>query len=276
MKNLRKFGLVALIFFICGQFLVRNEASAQVVEVGGSVGLSYYMGDVNPKIPFVQSKLGWGAIVRFYSGTRWAFRFAYSNLQLAGSDEASGYRPERGLSFTDNVNDFALTAEFNFLDYFTGSRRSGLTTYIFGGVSVLTFNPKAEDGTELCNVLTDVDYEGVVIMNGESKYSKLAVSIPFGIGMKYSLSQRIGMGVEWRWHLALTDWLDDCHAYYPTVNNQYSDPTNFTGNSGAEYIQRGNPDDLDWYGYLNLSLTYKFLLPTGKDCNVKGKYKNFE
>ena len=275
MKNCKKHFLVTLIVLMLGQFLAPKAAHSQVIEVGGSVGLSYYMGDINPSKPFNQSQLGWGALVRYYNDTRWAFRLAYSNLQLNGSDKASGYRPERGLSFNDNVNDVALIAEFNFFDYFTGSKRHGLSPYLFGGISVLSFNPKADDGTALCNVLTDVDYDGTMPSDGDAKYSKVAVSIPFGVGVKYSLGKKLGIALEWRWDYAFTDWLDDCHAYYPTVNNEYSDPTNFTGNFGETYIQRGNKYNNDWYGYLNFSLVYKFVLPGGTDCNARDKYKNY-
>ena len=288
MKNCKKHFIVALIVLMFGQFLAPKAAFSQVLEVGGSVGLSYYMGDINPSKPFNQSKLGWGVLVRYYSDTRWAFRLAYSNLQLNGSDKSSGYRPERGLSFNTNVHDVALIAEFNFFDYFTGSKRHGLSPYIFGGISLLNFNPKADDGKALCNVLTDVeDYNSNNLSNGEEKYNKFAASIPFGIGVKYSIGKRLGATIEWRWDYAFTDWLDDCHAYYPTYNDknqpyvQYSDPTGFTedpehpGTNGRQYIQRGNKYDKDWYGYLNFSLVYKFVLPGGNDCNAKDKYKNY-
>lgn len=268
MKNCKKHFIVALIVLFSGQFLAKNDAHAQVMEVGGSIGLSYYMGDVNPNIPFNQSALGWGALVRYYEGTRWAFRLAYSNLQLNGSDKASGYRPERGLSFNTNVHDVALLAEFNFFDYFTGSRRNRFTPYLFGGISVLYFNPKDDNGTELYNVLTDVDDyidDDNNIVNGQEKYSRASVSLPFGVGVKYSVSNRIGMALEWRWHYAFTDWLDDCHAYYPIFNA-----------SDKKYVQRGNKSDNDWYGYLNLSITYKFNLPTGDGCNKKERYKNYD
>lgn len=280
MKNCKKHFIVALIVLMFGQFLAPKTAHSQIVEFGGSVGLSYYMGDINPRKPFCESQLGWGVLVRYYNDTRWAFRLAYSNLQLNGSDKSSGYRPERGLSFNTNVHDVALVAEFNFLDYFTGSKRNGLSPYLFGGISVLYFNPKADDGKELCNVLTDVDgyYANGSdnINDGEAKYNKFSASIPFGIGVKYSLGQKLGVALEWRWDYTFTDWLDDCHAYYPTVNNDYSDPTNFTENSGKMYIQRGNMYDKDWFGYLNVSLVYKFVLPGGTDCNARDKYKNYQ
>ena len=287
MKNCKKHFIVTLIVLMFGQFLAPKAAFSQVLEVGGSVGLSYYMGDINPSKPFNQSKLGWGVLVRYYSDTRWAFRLAYSNLQLNGSDKSSGYRPERGLSFNTNVHDVAFIAEFNFFDYFTGSKRHGLSPYLFGGISLLNFNPKADDGKALCNVLTDVDYSGTMPDNGEEKYNRFAASIPFGIGVKYSIGKRLGATLEWRWDYAFTDWLDDCHAYYPTYDDknqpyvQYSDPTGFTedpehpGTNERQYIQRGNKYDKDWYGYLNFSLVYKFVLPGGNDCNAKDKYKNY-
>lgn len=298
MKNCKKHLIVALIVLLMGQFLAPKAAHSQIMEVGASVGLSYYMGDINPHKPFVQSKLGWGAIVRYYDGTRWAFRLAYSNLQLDCSDKASGYRPERGLSFHTNVHDIAFLAEFNFFDYFTGSKRNRISPYIFGGISILLFNPKADDGTALCNVLTDVGNDGEIADNGAAKYRKVAASIPFGIGVKYSVSRRIGLAAEWRWHYAFTDWLDDCHAYYPKYAAeridgawvlpsyvQYADPTGFTGVEDPETgqltnkydnIQRGNSANNDWYGYLNISITYKFNLPSGKDCNKRERYKNYD
>lgn len=293
MKNCKKHFIVALIVLLAGQFLAIKEAKAQIIEVGASVGLSYYMGDINPRIPFMKSDLGWGALVRYYSDTRWAFRLAYSNLQLNGSDEASGYRPERGLSFNTKVHDIALVAEFNFLDYFTGSRRNGLSPYLFGGISVFAFNPKADDGTELCNVLTDVDYDKSIPSNGDVKYRKMSVSLPFGVGVKYSLGKKLGVALEWRWDYTFTDWLDDCHAYYPLYDNadkpyvQYADPTGFTAetdpttgiiSNNKKYVQRGNYSDNDWFGYLNFSVVYKFVLPGGKDCNSganKNSYKNY-
>lgn len=292
MKNCKKSFIVALIVLVMGQFLAPNKANSQIFEVGGSVGLSYYMGDINPRIPFMQSNLGWGVLMRYYDGTRWAFRVAYSNLQLNCSDKASGYRPERGLSFHTNVHDVAFLAEFNFFDYFTGSKRNRVSPYIFGGISLLMFNPKADDGTELCNILTDTNDDDLVDSNAqtEAKYRKVAASIPFGIGVKYSVSRKLGLAFEWRWHYAVTDWLDDCHGYYPRYKKtsdgelpnavQYIDPTGFAadenGENNKQYVQRGNSSTNDWYGYLNFSITYKFNLPSGDDCNKKERYKNYD
>ncbi|MDD7276853.1 MAG: DUF6089 family protein, partial [Bacteroidales bacterium] len=233
--------------------------------VGPSVGLSYYMGDINPKMPLRQSRLGLGAVVRYYGGTRWAFRLSYSYLNLHGDDAVSNYMPERGLAFKTTAHDVSIVAEFNFFDYFTGSKRSYISPYIFGGISGFYFNPKALDGTQLSGIITDV--EGYESEPKSPKYSNWSASVPFGVGVKYSAGKKVGLALEWRMDLTFTDWIDDCHAYYPEkIDSPYIDPNGLAGND-MQYIQRGNRHDTDWFGYLNFSIVYKFVLPGNDDCN---------
>lgn len=265
MKNKEKHFALALVVLLIGVFLPSKMLCGQVIEVGPSVGLSYYMGDINPKMPLRQSSLGLGAVVRYYGGTRWAFRLSYSYLNLHGDDAVSNFMPERGLAFKTTAHDVSIVAEFNFFDYFTGSKRSYISPYIFGGISGFYFNPKALDGTPLSNIPTDVEDYGSV-SNGP-KYSNWSASVPFGVGVKYSAGKKVGLALEWRMHLTFTDWIDDCHAYYPEkIDSPYIDPGNLAGN-GMQYIQRGNRHDTDWFGYLNFSIVYKFVLPGNDDCN---------
>lgn len=265
MKNKEKYFALALVVLLIGVFLPSKMVCGQVIEVGPSVGLSYYMGDINPKMPLRQSSLGLGAVVRYYGGTRWAFRLSYSYLNLHGDDAVSNYMPERGLAFKTTAHDVSIVAEFNFFDYFTGSKRSYISPYIFGGISGFYFNPKALDGTPLSDIITDVEDYGSVPKG--PKYSNWSASVPFGVGVKYSAGKKVGLALEWRMHLTFTDWIDDCHAYYPEENDSpYIDPGNLAGN-GMQYIQRGNRHDTDWFGYLNFSIVYKFVLPGNDDCN---------
>jgi len=305
MKNGRKFGIIAVIALFCVIFCNVNKTEAQVLEVGVTGGLSSYYGDLNPIIPFNQAKFGFGGMVRYYQSSRWAFRFAYSNMTITATDEKVGIKPERGLGFKTNLNDFSLIAEFNFLDYITGSRRNFITPYLFAGVSFVTFNPKALDGTELYNILTDVnsykDKDGNVIHadgtityvdtnnpshgdfnqnaseNGGEKYSRFSGSLPFGLGVKYSVNRRIGLALEWRVHWAWTDWLDDCSGYYPYWNDgdawaQYADPsgkiTEQLGGNDIGFLQRGDSVKYDFYSFLNFTVAFKFNLPKSKKCNV--------
>ena len=265
MKDKEKYFALALVVLLIGVFLPSKMVCGQVIEVGPSVGLSYYMGDINPKMPLRQSSLGLGAVVRYYGGTRWAFRLSYSYLNLHGDDAVSNYMPKRGLAFKTTAHDVSIVAEFNFFDYFTGSKRSYISPYIFGGISGFYFNPKALDGTQLSGIITDVEDYGSVPK--VPKYSNWSASVPFGVGVKYSAGKKVGLALEWRMNLTFTDWIDDCHAYYPEENDSpYIDPGNLAGN-GMQYIQRGNRHDTDWFGYLNFSIVYKFVLPGNDDCN---------
>lgn len=260
---------ISKLFIIISLFsmsmLAHQEAKSQIVEVGATAGLSYYIGDINPSRHFAQSEFGWGASLRYYQSPRWAFRFQYSNLSLSASDAKSSFRPERGLAFSDKVNDFSLIAEFNFFDYWTGSKRNFVTPYIFAGISVFSFNPMSSDGKPLQPMQT----EGV-------EYGLVSMSVPFGIGVKYSLCKRVGLTLEWRLHKTFTDYIDDIHGVYPEAdmvkgNYVYSDPT---GNYEPG-MQRGNGSsdsslgfNCDWYGTLGFTVLFKFNLPKKKGCGT--------
>lgn len=241
---------------------VPRKAHAQIVEVGVTGGLSYYIGDINPKKHFAQSGLALGGLVRYYDNLRWAFRLQYTNMSLKASDQVIGYKPQRALAFNSKVNDIAFIAEFNFFDYWTGSNRNYVTPYIFAGISVFTFDTYAPDGTFLQPLMT----EGVA-------YGRYGFSIPFGVGMKYSMTSRVGMTLEWRLHKTFTDYIDDVHGLYPEINEvngnyYYTDPSGLY----EPGMQRGNGTssflgyNCDWYGTLNLSLLFRFNLPSKEPC----------
>lgn len=260
---------LTIIFLLVGQFLIFNITNAQVMEIGVSGGLTYYIGDINPGKHFLQNELGLGMQLKYYQNSRWAFRFQYTNLNVKSSDEKANYRPERELNFKTEINDFSLMAEFNFFDYWTGSQRNFISPYIFAGISVFHFNPKSFDGTELHKLKT----EGI-------NYSLWSFSVPFGLGVKYSIGKRIGLTVEWRMYKAFTDYIDDVHGTYPEKSAMlnginYSDPTE----SYESGMQRGDSLEKsfgDWFSFLGLSVSYRFTLPKSKKCDVDVKRKFYK
>ena len=251
----------------------------KTLEIGPHVGASYYMGDLNPMYPFAQSRLQYGGLVRFNYDNRWTFRFTYSHATVTASDEVIKWRPERGLNFTSKINDFSIVAEFNFIEYYTGNPKKNVSPYIFGGISVFHYKTFATVGDQLVD-LRDYDTEGP--QDPDAKwYNKMfgkgvpvGVSIPFGFGVKFSLSRHMAAAVEWSMHKTFTDYLDDVAKVYPEVHAIYTtedgtsyDLTDPTGNYIAGH-QRGNSSFKDWYGMARVSLTWKFNLPDGRGCNL--------
>ena len=261
------------------------QANAQfddpkTLEVGPHVGVSYYMGDLNPMLPFAQSQLQYGGLVRFNYNNRWTFRFDYSRATVTASDEVIKWRPERGLNFTSKINDFSLTAEFNFLEYYTGNPKKNVSPYIFGGISVFQYTAFANVGDLLVD-LSDYATEGPEDPDAKwydkmfGKTSPIGVSIPFGMGVKFSLSRHMAATMEWRMQKTFTDYLDDVATVYPEQHAVYTfedgstyDLTDPTDNNYKPGQQRGNSAFNDWFGMARVSLTWKFNLPDGRGCNL--------
>ena len=261
------------------------QANAQfddpkTLEVGPHVGVSYYMGDLNPMLPFAQSQLQYGGLVRFNYNNRWTFRFDYSRATVTASDEVIKWRPERGLNFTSKINDFSLTAEFNFLEYYTGNPKKNVSPYIFGGISVFQYTAFANVGDLLVD-LSDYATEGPEDPDAKwydkmfGKTSPIGVSIPFGMGVKFSLSRHMAATGEWRMQKTFTDYLDDVATVYPEQHAVYTyedgstyDLTDPTDNNYKPGQQRGNSAFNDWFGMARVSLTWKFNLPDGRGCNL--------
>ncbi len=272
-----------LLILSCLAFFMQANAQfddPKTLEVGPHVGLSYYMGDLNPTMPFAMAQLQYGGLVRFNYNNRWTFRFDYSRATVTADDTKLKWRPERGLNFTSVINDFSLTAEFNFLEYYTGNPKKNVSPYIFGGISVFQYTAFAMAGDKLID-LSDYATEGHVDPNAKwydkmfGKTSPIGVSIPFGMGVKFSLSRHMAATVEWRMQKTFTDYLDDVatvypegeHAVYTFEDGSTYDLTDPTGNYKPGQ-QRGNSSFNDWFGMARISLTWKFNLPDGRGCNL--------
>ena len=272
-----------LLIMSCLAIFVRANAQfddPKTLEVGPHVGVSYYMGDLNPILPFAQSQLQYGGLVRFNYNNRWTFRFDYARAKVTASDEVIKWRPERMLNFTSVINDFSLVAEFNFIEYYTGNPKKNMSPYIFGGISVFQYTAFANVGDQLIDLSNyategpeDPDAKWYNKMFG--KTSPIGVSIPFGMGLKFSLSRRMAGTVEWRMHKTFTDYLDDVATVYPEEHAVYTfddgstyDLTDPSDNNYKPGQQRGNSAFNDWFGMARVSLTWKFNLPDGRGCNL--------
>jgi hypothetical protein len=93
------------------------------------------------------------------------------------------------------------------------------------------------------------------------------------LGVKVSISKKIGLTAFWEMHKTFTDYIDDVSStYYLTgsvidPNDQsgmLSDPTK----NHLPGMQRGNPKTNDWYSFSGLTVTYQFTLRGGRKCKV--------
>ena len=289
---------MGLILLNPGGFVLFAQ-SPQTIEVGPHVGATTYAGDLN-----VWRNLGqweWkglkqfhydlGAVVRYNYDTRWSFRLDYSHFKVRAGDAVAAWHPQNLLNFRSTVDDLSLMTEFNFLNYYTGKSDKSFSPYIFAGISGMMYYVQPFTGNEDLDVLYFNDLqEGSIILNnhpfGVDEFSvdtirvghNYALSIPFGVGCKISLSEHLATTVEWRMHYTLTDYLDGVHSNYAATHAVYKitdaqgveqeyDFTDPTGTFPKGY-QRGNARTNDWFGMLNISLTWKFVLPEKSACKM--------
>lgn len=244
----------------------------KTLEIGLAGGGMYYIGDLNPAIPFNQSQLAYGALARLNLNYRWSVKFSYTRGKIKGNDLTTKAVQGRDLNFKTKINDYSLVAEFNFWEYFTGSKRNYMSPYLFAGITYFTFKTADLNGVLLQPIGTEGQNIG---FNGRSPYTQFGVAFPFGIGFKYSLGERFGLALEWGMRKTFTDYLDDVSTSYyfdatsissATVAQHLSDPTL----THEAYMQRGNDKTNDWYSFAGLTVTYKINLINKLKCNLKG------
>jgi hypothetical protein len=244
-----------------------SSVFSQTMEIGLYGGVSYYLGDLNPGKHFLNSQISYGMLARYNIDSRWAVKISAYRGKIKGNSQSSSFLPDRNLSFESPVTDLSAVAEFNFLKYFTGSRREFISPYIYAGISAFFYDPVA-NGYSLRSLGTEgqkIGYEG------RTPYSNVSVAIPFGLGVKFSLAKNLGMTLFWEMHKTFTDYLDDIsQTYY--LNSQDINPNNpeeVLSDPSLNHqpgMERGNPKNQDWYSFTGLTLTYKFKLHGSRKC----------
>lgn len=255
-------------------FFTVNLSAQSYGEVGLFGGGAYYIGDLNPGKQFQMVKPAFGGFIRHNFNERLALNLSGTYAHIAGDDAVSGYRPDRNLNFTSPVTDLSATFEINFFEYFIGSLRHFFTPYMFGGAGVVMFNPSGEINGEKYE-LQPLGTEGQnsSIYPDRDPYKRVAFQIPFGVGLKYSLNDFIGITASWTMHKTFTDYLDDVSMTYyldlagntpSEAGNQelLSDPTL----SHNKDMQRGNSQNNDWYSTAGFSVSIRINYSGHKKC----------
>lgn len=263
------------------------SAYAQRNEIGIFLGTSYYLGDLNPSKHFLLTKPAGGIIYRYVFNPRWAVKVNGLYGTVEGNDAVAKFNESRNLSFKSHIFEMSSQLELNFLPYVTGNTEEDyFSPYIFGGISVFSFNPKAEYNG-IWYELKPLGTEG----QGTSEYSSMRkdyslmnVSFPFGLGFKYSIGKNICIGAEWGLRKTVTDYLDD-------VSTTYADPLILGPENGPMSValadrsgaldnvgsQRGNSVTKDWYSFAGAFITFKFKTGGPNDCpGVSNKHYKFK
>jgi hypothetical protein len=267
-----------LIVLFALSFLSQGVVRSQDLDVGVFGGGSYYLGELNPGKQFLFTKPAFGGVIRWNLDDRWAFRINGYRGKLEGDDAISKVNELRNLRFSSSFTEISSLLEFNFFPYFTGSNITYFTPYLFVGPGFFIFKPEAEFDGEMIS-LRDIGTEG---QTNDERYSLYGFAVAFGMGVKYSINGRIGLGLEWGMRKTFTDYIDDISTMYYIDYNTLpsgdigaaeflSDPSSVKHEPG---MQRGNSQNNDWYSVAGITLTYRFSIGEKSTCSDFENSKN--
>ena len=239
---------------------------AQKSEVGFLLGASFYMGELNPSTPFGDSKFAGGILYRYNINKRFALRGNLLFATVSASDAKTNKNNPRNLSFTSPITEISAILEINFMELDpigTSGRTNRFSPYLFGGIGVFNFNPKAKyEG--VMYALQPLGTEGQGLPGMKSKYALTNFAIPFGLGIKINFAKRISIGIEWGMRFTFTDYLDDVSTVYydNALLAELRSPlaAALADRSEVKHAAksgRGNPRTKDWYSFAGFSMSFK-------------------
>lgn len=209
-----------------------HSASAQEdyrFDAGGGIGMTGYLGDANTSSLWGHPGVDATLLFRYLKSPRIAWKTGFYVGTLSGNtaDMTDVLPDARQFSFSTTFFELSEMFEFNFFNYGMGERYRKLkrwSPYITGGVGATVWTV---DG-----------------------YTGAAFTIPFGIGAKYKINQRLNLGLEFLMKKTFSDRLD---------GRDLSDP---------HAIKSGFAKNTDWYSTLSLTLSYEFSKRCAT-CNYK-------
>lgn len=254
------------------------EVSAQHFEAGLMLGASNYLGDLSNNSNSVylgETGLSGGLFIRYNFNDWVALRLGGQYGQISGEDANSDENNVRlrNLSFRSNLYEAALIGEFNILGFQPYNNESVFSPYLFGGIAMTWFNPKADYQGETYE-LQPLGTEGQGMAGREVPYDLSTFSIPFGLGVKYSINDMWTVGFEVGARKTFSDYLDDVSTTYVESRELAAangDLAAALANRTAELAeitepieiptgtQRGDTNSSDWYFIMGFTISYNFI-----------------
>lgn len=214
MKVLHRYIILSFLFT-----LNTDSVFGQYSDIGVGLGFSTYWGDLNrPSFMnnyIYNSGLAIQGSYRYMKGHRLGLRVAGTYGSFRGADSRSDldWQRLRNLSFKSHILELAVTGEFYPFKFNTTPGARFFAPYLTLGIGLFNFDPKAiYRGNEIR--LQPLGTEGQGLPGYSDKYSLTQLSIPFGGGVKFILTETLNIGIEVVVRRTLTDYIDDVSGTY--------------------------------------------------------------
>lgn len=251
--------------------------NAQRGEFGLLGGMSFYQGDLTPTAFSINKPgLAYGLFVGYSPIDHLTIKGSFYRGGIGGDDAKQNNEnlQQRNLSFRSTVSELALRAEFNIMGYQPANLYTPFSPFLFVGLAATHHNPMAEYQGEWYE-LQPLGTEGQGIAGYEPKYDRVILAIPFGVGVKYALTEQITVGFETGFRKTFSDYIDDVSTVYVDPNTLLNASSRgelvvALSNRTGEYLDsepiqfedgtpRGNSANDDTYLIGGLTISYNII-----------------
>ncbi|MDR1582214.1 MAG: DUF6089 family protein [Prevotellaceae bacterium] len=228
-------------------------------ELGVGLGTTFYFGDFNEFIPFVEPRYYASVMHRYSFNLLYSLRTSISFGNISGNSRGykgempyydvkypynSGSNKRPVVYFSRNFIDFNTGIEFGFrpLDPVVHRINERFAPYIFLGIGLTILyadsNAKTDDARSASSI-----YPRIYGSNDANSGIIETFNIPIGIGFKYSPRERWTVGAEWQIRKTFSDDIDRFNNIKPSdINNN---------KKGSIFM------NTDWMSYLGVSFSYR-------------------
>jgi len=251
--------------------LVTIPVFAQRLSVDFLGGVSNYQGDLQEsRFTFNQGNAAFGVGLSYQITNHLSIRGmgTFGRIQADDRFNRDSFLVKRNLNFHSKIYDLSLTGVYDFLDLSTHR----VTPYVLAGLALFHFNPYSTDalGAEVNLRSLGTEGQGLAAYPDRKVYNLNQLSIPFGGGVRFAVTNNIILGFELRLHKTFTDYLDDVSTNYVdeatllAARGQQSVDFAFRGDElknplpyPADGTKRGSPEFKDWYYFTGLTLSLR-------------------
>ena len=266
--------IIIFSLLLCGY-----QSSPQNLFTSFFIGTSNYQGDLEEKIYALKhTHPAWGLGLLYELNERMLIRGDFTYGRISASDADGVKNRSRNLSFTSTVSEFSLAYEYVLFDLYEYK----VSPYLFAGLGVFKFSPYTKDLQGNLASLYELNTEGQGFYKDRKKYKLMQLSLPFGGGLQWAISDNTRLGFVIGIRKTFTDYLDDVSTTY--VDKELLREKR--GGNAVTYAYRGNelpngdpypPDDTprgspkkkDWYYFSGITLRVR--IPQAKS---KRPYSN--
>ncbi|WP_205511150.1 DUF6089 family protein [Longitalea arenae] len=251
-------------------------------------GLSNYGGDLQDRqFTLQQSNFAFGAGIKYDLSPHLALRLAYNHGSVEGDDKKSSdpVLRARNLSYLSKINEGNLLLEYTILNM----EDRKVSPFIYSGITIFHFNPYAYDtlGNKVFLKPLSTEGQGLAEYPDRKPYKLTQFAIPFGVGLKFRISDNTILAYEVTVRKTFTDYLDD-------VSKTYVDEFALAQARGAKAVDmafrgdelkdnattypgdgavRGGSKYKDWYYFTGFTLYIGLGSGSGSGKAFGGRYR---